>query len=189
MKGSVSAEYASEKAFVAEELIKNMSRATIDKLTHFVGNDTERFAIIVALMRDEAIKLQERSAWVMSNCIEYAPFLIEPFWEEIFDILLASSNPSVLRNIVRAWQFCSIPETMEGRVVDYCIASVSNPQAPIAQRAYAITVLENLLPKYPELGQEIAAIINELMEFSPPAIKARAKNFLKQYHKKRKPKK
>lgn len=174
-----------DKLHIEQQLITNMSKATITALVNFVGSNEDRFALLIELMRQDEVKLKERSAWVMSYCVEAFPFLIHPFWDQLFDIIEHTNNPGVLRNSVRAWQFCEIPEDFEGRVVDYCITAIGNPQAPIAQRAYAITVIERLIPKYPEIAQEVQAILLDLMEYSSAAIKSRGKQFLKQLNKKK----
>ncbi len=71
-----------------------------------------------------------------------------------------------------------ILEDLEGHLLDLSLLLVADVNEPAAPRAFAIQICLNLMLKYPEIGHELAAAIEETMEHSTAGFKNRGRRAL-----------
>ena len=87
---------------------------------------------------------------------------------------------AVKRNVVRILQNAEIHEDLHGAVMNTCFELLADPKEAIAVRCFSMTVLDNLSKSYPEIRQELIAIIEDQLEHEPTAgFRARAKKILR----------
>ena len=63
--------------------------------------------------------------------------------------------------------------------MDICFEYISSPTEAIAVKAFALTILENLSKKYPEIKPELKTIIEDRWDYETAAFHSRAKKILK----------
>jgi hypothetical protein len=76
-------------------------------------------------------------------------------------------------------QLADLPESLAGITADICFRYLRDHQEPIAVKAYAMTIIYNLSMKYPELGDELALTIEDMMPYGSPGIRNRGAKILK----------
>jgi hypothetical protein len=73
-----------------------------------------------------------------------------------------------------------IPEPHHGVVMNSCFDFLADPQETIAVRCFSMSVLDNLSKIYPEIRQELVAILEDgLANEATAGFRARAKKILK----------
>ncbi|MGL5889542.1 MAG: hypothetical protein ACRC3B_06640, partial [Bacteroidia bacterium] len=87
------------------------------------------------------------------------------------------------RNIVRTFQFIDVPEKYQGKLADKCFAFLQKADTPIAVRAFAMTVLFNLVKQHPDLSHELELMLHEWMPNASAGEANRAQKILKQLEK------
>ena len=90
-----------------------------------------------------------------------------------------SYSDSIKRNIVRVFQFTTIPEQFQASIIDSCFALVSNKKTAIAVKAFSLGVLEKMAKLYPELKNELKAVIEDLLPKASSGLKNRGQHILK----------
>ena len=85
------------------------------------------------------------------------------------------------RTIAKVLMLHTIPAEQEGRVLDFCITMIETPKEPVAVKSNCMTIIFNLLPKYPELRNEIFAIIEDQIPHNTDALKGRYNVLRKQF--------
>jgi len=161
-------------------LLKEHSKAQTDKVIKWVGNDKTRFAELMRLFFIGEYRLTQRSAWPMSYCVIAHPELIKPYYPKLIKLLKTPGvHDAVSRNIVRMLQEVEIPEKYQGEIMTICFDFISNPNTPVAVKAFSLTILEHLAKTYPEIIPELKLIIQERWEQETAAFRQRGKRILK----------
>ena len=160
------------------EILQEHSKAQSSKIVAWVGSDKKRFKELLDLFLNDEYRVVQRSAWMISMVAEKHPALIEPHLTAIVNKMNEPGvHVAVKRNVARILQFIAIPEDLHGMVMNTCFELLGDPKETIGVRAFSMTVLANLSKIYPDIKQELKAIVDDVMEHAPSAgFKARAKN-------------
>jgi hypothetical protein len=158
------------------EILKEHSRVQSDKIAKWIGKDAGRFAQLVQLFLHDEYRVVQRAAWVLSVVVEKHYHMAEPHLPAMVKRMTDPGIPvAVKRNVVRILQFIDVPEALHGDVMNMCFELLGDPQETIAVRAFSMTVLANLAKHYPDIKQELRAIIEDALEQDPsPGFKNRA---------------
>jgi hypothetical protein len=80
---------------IRQACLTEHSRAQTISIAAFIGNDPERFRILMDIFLHEKYRLVQRSAWALSYVIEKHPSLIQPYLAQTIDLLgKAGQHPS-----------------------------------------------------------------------------------------------
>jgi hypothetical protein len=170
----------SQQQELIQILLQGQARKTVDDVIEWAGKSPVKFKILVEMITgnlDQPIK--DRAAWAMSYIASDEPDLVKHHWN-IFVKLLVDKKTSgpVKRNILRFTQVIKIPVGHQGPIVGRCFELINDPKEDIAIRAFAMTILANLLPQYPDMANELRISIEELLPHASPGLKNRANKIL-----------
>jgi len=159
------------------EILKEHSKEQALKVTKWVGADMKRFKELLHLFLYDEYRVVQRSARMVSMVAESHPALIEPNLEAIVNKMNEQGvHVAVKRNVVRLLQYMEIPQNLHGVVMNTCFELLADPQETIAVRAFSMTVLANLAKVYPDIRQELQAVVNDMMEQdASKGLRARAR--------------
>jgi hypothetical protein len=166
-------------------LLQGQARQTVDDVIIWASDNPAKFKILVEVISGNLDQnIRDRAAWAMSYIAVDNPSILKYHWDTFVN-LLANKNTSspIKRNLVRFMQEVEIPEKHHGKITNRCFELVNDPQEDIAIRAFAMTVLGNLVDKYPEIGNELKLSIEELLPYASAGLKNRAGKILKQLEK------
>lgn len=164
---------------VIEKLLKVNSKDNCLFIVNYVDGRPNRFAELLNVVLQGDFRQAQIASLPFSYCVEKEPSLIKPHFNKIIPLLKDSKkHPAVARNILRLLQFVEIPVRYQGVVMDLCFMFISDLRQKPAVKAYALTVLNKLSVKYPEIVAELQFIIKENWERETPAFKARAQPIL-----------
>ena len=62
--------------------------------------------------------------------------------------------------------------------MNLCFSFIQSHDEPVAIKAFSLTILERLLPLYPDIKNELLLIIEERWEHETAAFRSRAKRIL-----------
>jgi hypothetical protein len=156
------------------------SKKQTDRIVNYIGDDKDRFALLMKLFLQGEYRITQRAAWPLSYCVRHHPELIGPYFTPLLDNLARQDiHVAVIRNTVRLLQDVTIPKRYHGRVMSLCFDFVQAPETPIAVKAFSLSILSNLSADYPEIRGELRLIIDDQWEHATPAFRSRAKKILK----------
>jgi hypothetical protein len=163
-----------------KELLKKQSLTNCKRIVRWVGEDQERFRLLVSLFLKGEYRLTQHAAWPMSYCIQHYPVLAKSHFKKFIDQLSdEKAHPAAKRNIIRLLQFVTIPQKYQGRLMDLCFGFIADPEEAIAVKAFSLHILEKMSDIYPEILSEIRTIIEARWDFETPAFRSRARKILK----------
>lgn len=167
---------------VRAEVLKEHSKANAERIAQWaVSTPAHMQQVIDAFLHDE-YRVVQRISHVVSKISDTHPQLIAPHMESMITRMQEQGVPvAVKRCVVRFLQFVTIPEPLQGVVMNVCFDLLANPNETVAVRVPAMTVLDKLSENYPEIRNELMTILQTEIEHgvASAGFKARAKKILK----------
>lgn len=165
---------------IQAEILKEHSRQQALYIAAWVGQDPERMGLLLHAFLNGDYVVAQRASWILNLVYEQQPQLVAPHLEQITQRMVEDGvHVAVKRNVVRILQTAEIPEHLQGRVMDTCFHLLADPKETVAVRCFSMTVLDKLSLIYPELRQELEAILQAQLEQGASAgFRSRARKIL-----------
>jgi hypothetical protein len=156
------------------------SRENNAKVVALIGINKQLFGELISFIITDDRKLAARAAWIASEICRLHPGLIKPHLKNLVNHLQnKNTDDAVKRNTLRILQWVAIPSALHGILMNICFEIIISGQEPPAVKANALTILDNLRERYPEISDELKTIIESGYETESPAFKSRASKILK----------
>lgn len=152
-----------------------------NKIITYVGSSKPRMAALMHFFFHEKWRYGQRAAWPIGHLGSKQPKLIEPYLERMVKGLDDANHDAVARNTIRIFADIAIPENLEGPLYDKCMAYVLDLKQPIAIRCFSLSVLKKIAEPYPELQEELLAVVHEYMPHGSAGFKVRCRRILKAF--------
>jgi hypothetical protein len=163
-----------------EAILAEHSRSQTDKIVKWVGHSQARFDELFNLFLKDEYRVTQRAAWPISYCVRNHPSLISKhFGKMVKNLQKKDLHPAVKRNTVRILEDIDIPVRYHGEIMNTCFNYIQSPDEPVAVKAFSLTILENLLPLYPDIKNELKLVIEERWNHETAAFHSRARKILK----------
>lgn len=145
----------------------------------WVGKDKKRLKRLMESFLQGDAFLSKKSAWVVGHCAEAHPELFGRWLKPMIKKMQEpAGDGAVKRNIVRILQFVEIPRSLQGIITNQCFEFLSSVEEPIAVRTFSITVLARIAETEPALHKELELAVRQMLPYSTPAFRARARMIL-----------
>ncbi len=161
-----------------EKLLKEHSKAYTEYLAFEIGPDQDSFDTLMKLFFGDDNQVTQRAAWLMSHCVDEFPWLIDKHLSAIIYNLDKPVHVAVKRNTLKILQFVDLPKDLLGITADICFRLLNDGKEPTAVKVFAMTVIYNIVKKYPELNEELKMSIEEQMPFASAGFKSRGRKTL-----------
>ncbi len=143
-----------------------------------VGEDKQKFSILINFVLRNCEPLSSRAAWVIEGIDKNIPSLIEPYIPKLIKMLPSFSHPGTQRNLLKILTRKNIPEPLIGKLTNICIEWLQKRDVPVSIQVYSMKILENFSEPYPELMFEVHEILKSRIQYSLPGFKSKAKKIL-----------
>ncbi len=165
-----------------DELTREHSKASRDRIVSYVQHDPARFAQLFDLFKNGDRRTAQRAAWSVSYCAEKIPQLIYPYVGQMVDYLkIEGIHDSIKRNILRTLQNIDIPVALEEDLLELCFAYLMDKKEAVAIRVFSMQILANLANKYPEITNELKVIIEDELPYAKPGFVSRGRKILSRF--------
>ncbi len=167
-----------------EDYIKNtLYKEQVSIIVDYIGKDKVRFANLMNLFFSNDNRLSQRSAWVMSHCVDKNTALIIPYIDKLVKNLYVTNDDATKRNTLRILQLVDIPESLWGEVLEKCFEYLESNNEAIAIRAFSMTVAYNISQYIPEIKPELKGLIEEIIIYGSAGLRSRGNTILKKLEK------
>ena len=160
---------------IKAQLLSELSRDNIDYTIQALGNDPVYFKMLVALLFEEPDTLPMRASWVMEGLTEKYPELIIPYKGMLIRNLRRYTHQGTCRNILKILSRMEIDEKYHGILLDVCFDWLKEEGRSVAEKVFAMQIIANHLPLYPDLSNEFYEILEDELPKNTPAFAARVK--------------
>ncbi len=169
-----------------EQILQENSRANCDIIVKWVGASQKKFDQLFQLFLHGDSITTQRAGWPLSYAVQNHPQLIDKHFDSLLNNLTRTGmHNAVRRNTMRLLQDINIPEQYQGQAMDIAFNYIIDPKEKAAVKAFSLTVLENMLEEYPEIGPELKLVIEDQWENQTAAFHSRAKKILYRLEKKK----
>jgi hypothetical protein len=103
------------------------------------------------------------ASWLLLHVARKDFSLVSPYNYQIIDCILASDNPSVLRNLMGVCLCLPLADHKQGYFLDRLLTIINNPNSKPGLVYYTLRKLTEFVERYPDLQKEIELIL-ELRE-------------------------
>ena len=156
------------------------SKENTAKMVALIGSNKKLFGELISFIFTEDKKLAPRAAWIASEISKLHPELIKPHIKDLVNNLQKNNtDEAVKRNSLRILQWVNIPPSLHGNLMNICFDIIISGHEPPAVKANALTILDHLRERYPEIRDELKVVIESQFEEESPAFKSRASKILK----------
>lgn len=156
-----------------EQLMAVLSRKNIDLVTLYIEDNPNELLHLIELIISHENRAAMRAAWVLEKLIERRNINVLSCVNPIIEVLNDIPESGTRRIVAKILMLVPIAEENEGYVLDFCMNMLESPKEPVAVKANCMTVVFNLLPKYPELKDELYAIIEDQIPYNSVGFKSR----------------
>ena len=163
-----------------ELLINHNTKSTAKFIVEQLVENPDRMVEFMDCFYSDKKMTCQRAAWPLGMIAEEQPQLLLPYLGQLITTLDGPANDTIVRNILRAFQFVDFPPDDEGRVFDICLDILLDVNRAIAIRVFSMTVCANITFKYPSLVQELIPVIEEHIPHGSAGFRARGAKLLKQ---------
>ena len=164
---------------IGQRLLEDYCKQTILSIADEIGGDAVQFDMLMDLFFSGDPLIEQRTAWVLSTCLEVYPELAEPYIESLIDMLDKDVHDAVRRCIIRSLAYVDMPEHLHGRILDRCFDFLSDRKAAVAVLVFSMSVIDRLSETYPDISHELHAYLEEEMDYGTAGFKSRARKILK----------
>lgn len=159
------------------------SKAVWGEIVNHVGSNKERLDNIMTIFFNADLKIIKRISQVVGIIGEQEPELMANYLPKMVDLLASTKIDAIKRNILRALQFATIPEALEGKLFDLTLTFMKSNEEALAIRVFSMTTLRKICEKYPELSQEVIPTLEIILdENKAGSIQSRGNKELKKLH-------
>ncbi|MFT3739452.1 MAG: hypothetical protein QM786_11900 [Breznakibacter sp.] len=135
---------------------------------------------LIDLSKSNLYPTNWRAAWVLDHVQQSHKAMIEPYLPRFLNHLREIKSEGVKRHYIKMLSQGSDDLLDDGRLVDFCIERLLSQQTPIAVRAHCMEILRRQTLRYPELGNELKPILEEIIENGSKGEKNKASKVLKE---------
>jgi len=171
-------------ANIREQLMAELSHFNINYIAAAIDTDPDHFNTIMHFVLHDKDPVPPRAAWVAEIVSGKNPTLIDPYIEDIISGLDNYTHPGTRRNMLKILMRTEIPEYLQGLLIDICFQWIMDDHKKVAAKVYAIQIIENHLPLYPELAVELSEVIRDQFNKNSAGFRSRGRkvlNNLKKY--------
>lgn len=164
---------------IKSQLIKEHSKENRDVVVNHIVAHPDDTPNLMEQFFSNDYRMVQRAAWVVGVLGQKHPELIKPYYPKMIkEIRKKDVHVAIKRNVLRVLQFQNVEEELWGELYDVSIRFLEDKNEPVAVKAFAMSTAYQVVKKVPELKDELAAAIEQIMPEGTPGEKSRGQKIL-----------
>ncbi|MFY0594576.1 hypothetical protein [Roseivirga sp.] len=169
---------------IRKQLLKEHSKKNTALIVSFIESNPDQIVELMDIFINERYRLVQRSAWVVGDLGRSRPELIQPYIPLLIENLKKEGlHDAPKRNTMRFLQETKIDEVHWGELYDIAMQFLESKDEAVAVKAFSMTVAYNIVKNVPELKNELALVVEDLLPYGTPGIKSKGQKILSALHK------
>jgi len=118
-------------------------------------------------------------AWIISHYLPHNTSAIDSRVDEIIAFIPRATHTGHTRELLR-WLAMYLPKnaTREGELFDTCVNLLRSMTTPIGVKTHALTILETIARRYPDLLPEYKELLGDMLPFAERSIVRKIKRMM-----------
>ena len=165
---------------IKEQLLFEHSKSNAQLISDYIGTNKSRIEELVSCFLSKEYRVSQRSAMVITRIGDIDAELLAPHIDQLVNAFInPKEKDSVVRSIVRFFQFYDLPEEFQGVVLNRCYELLKDSEQAIAIRAFSMGVIYQISKEYEELKTELKLVLEDLYTVGSAGLENRRRNILK----------
>ncbi len=153
------------------------------EVNYYFNHPNKLNDLIEVLKFETNYPFPEYGSWLLCHLVKKDKQLVEIYKSQLIESLFNSENNSFLRNIMNVLNELTFNEADHSKLLDRCIHFIQDSNYKVALKVYSIYYLINYIKVYPELKEELIAIIDFQANTKSAAYKVAVRKFHEQVKK------
>ena len=124
-------------------------------------------------------ELQWKATWVLEHVFLDNQDLISPYLDDLIKRFNTIESDGAKRHIAKILSLSEITEKANGELINTCFDWLISELIPVAVKVHCMQILFNICETYPDLKQELKAVIEGQISNNSIGFKSRANKLLK----------
>lgn len=171
-----------DESGIREILGGNISVEACDMLAESAVHNSSLLLALIRLSLSGESRLAFRSSWCLTKAAEIDSSAIEPYYEELVNLLPRLETESVIRSIMKIISESDVTRLKEkshGIIASCSFDWLNSAESAIAIKVYSMEALYKLSVIYPELSEELYSSVVRIMENASAGVKAKGRYVIK----------
>ena len=164
---------------VIVEMLQDASVHTVKKIVKMAEDDPTLIDELIKLTFQNKGSVSLRAIWTLTHCQDSQPELLKPYLITLLEACPTFSHAGMRRSALKIISAEKIPENYQVFIFDHCIEWLRSQKEPIAVKAYAMDILTNIAMQEPDLKNEVALVILDILPHGSKGIQAKGRKMLK----------
>jgi 8-oxo-dGTP diphosphatase len=174
-----------EPVEAGEEMTRLLGRIfSVEEITmvaHSAVNDPSLLSQLITLSSSREKRVGFMASWALSKVSDIDPEIMSPFLAMLVDALPGVPNESVQRSFMRVIMrsdIGKIPGSCHAPLIEYCIGIMREENTPVAPKVYGMEILASFCSIYPDLVNEVSAVVQLAMHDASSGMRAAARKVI-----------
>lgn len=164
---------------VIVEMLKDASVRTVKKIVKMAEDDPALIKELINLTFQNKGSVSLRAIWTLTHCQDSLPELLQPYLITLIEACPSFSHAGMRRSALKIISAENIPEDYQVFMFDHCIQWLISKKESIAVKAYAMDILTNMAMQEPDLKNEVAMVILDILPHGSKGIQAKGRKMLR----------
>jgi hypothetical protein len=175
------------KTSTLEPLKEQLAASLKDEITeqnrkkwvqYIIENDVPLLQLADLILREKKVAMH--FSWMVGELCDKVPDRVFPAVSYFFSVKDKVQFQNYDRSIAKVLWLAGVPEEIEGEAIDTLFKWLLDPKVIVSTKAYSLSAIAKMTTKYPELKNELLLVIEDQMDKSSAAFKARARMVMKE---------
>jgi hypothetical protein len=152
------------------------------KVVTYIGSDPGKFKELINVFLKGPYRVTQRAAWPLTVCVENHPELARPHFSVLISMLTRpNQHDAVRRNILRLFQFVSLPERYHGKLLNLYFNFLTTRTEPLAVKVFSMVIIHKIVKSTgsPEIAKELKIILEDELQLASAGYRSRASKILR----------
>jgi len=163
---------------IREEILGARSKSAWVNMVHESHERPELIPILFDCLINGESRISRSSAEIIRLISDQDKSVMNPYVNALIDKLNSSCHVAIKRCIFRLFQRTSFTEEQAGKVVEIGFIHLQDHSYSIAVRVFAMTTLYQITKTYPELFDELVAVLSSNLDQESTGFRNRAEKII-----------
>lgn len=152
------------------------------EMLQYIENKEVSLEYVMSLALSQQQPQARLSCWIITHFLHKNPNGIRTFIDSAIDFLPYTTHTGQTREIIHWFTICKPNDSNNlGKLLDYCLQVLQNPNLPVAIHVHAMTVIEDIAKQEKEILPEFITIIADLLPYTTVGGANKIKKLLVKY--------
>ena len=164
-----------------EMILKEHSKTQRDKVLAWIGDDSERFDLLMKLFLGDEYRVVQRAAWALRSLGETHPTWTQKYISKLVKAIKQPIHDAVVRNGLLVLVNLDIPRKYWGSLAELGFNYLGSVDTPTAIKRASLLIVAKICEAEPELREELVLVLEDQLSHSTVGFVGIAKKYIKKW--------